>query len=140
MIVINVKVINPDADTKDFFKDKFKFDLDKDIKNTQISENDFESILNDLKFYVNAKPRSGYKINGKDEISIFKKRFKDEKRNIGASSAYRLLYMVDDLEKICIPFHIYHKTSGKKPKLDLTEKEKKNIKKIIDDILKEKKG
>lgn len=31
------------------------------------------------------------------------------------------------------PFHLYHKTSGKKPKTDLTPKEKEEIKKMVNE-------
>ena len=48
-------------------------------------------------------------------------RYKDEYRHIGTSNAYR--------------FHLYHKTSGRKPKLDLTEKEKKLVKKMVEDAV-----
>lgn len=101
---------------------------------------EFEKILNDLLFYSNASPRSGELLVYKKEISIYKRRFKDEKRNIGSRAAYRLLYIIDDTEKICIPFHLYHKKSGKKHKLDLSEKEKQSLEEMITDLMEYKKG
>lgn len=121
----------------DDFKSSYGFDLRRDLKNNSLSRNDFLIIIQDLFYDINAVPIKGDKVTANPPISVYKMRFKDENRNIGSSSAYRLLCMID--ESKAIPFHLYHKTSGKKPKIDLTESEKRKCKKMVDDAVKQRK-
>lgn len=119
---INRRVINPlewKALIKDF-KKEYGFDLEKDLKNVNMTSYEFVKILKDFSFDINSNPIKGNKVTSIPPISVYKMRYKDENRHIGTSNAYRLLCMMD--ENSAIPFHLYHKTSGRKPKLDLTEK------------------
>ncbi|RGB55088.1 hypothetical protein DW114_05305 [Absiella sp. AM09-50] len=120
---INRRVINPlewKALIKDF-KKEYGFDLEKDLKNVNMTSYEFVKILKDLSFDINSNPIKGNKVTSIPPISVYKMRYKDEYRHIGTSNAYR--------------FHLYHKTSGRKPKLDLTEKEKKLVKKMVEDAV-----
>lgn len=89
-----------------------------------------KDILEDLK----ALPINGYKIASSENgrAKVYKFRYKDKARNIGSRGGYRVVCVVVTNTKT-IPFHIYHKRSGKKPKDDLTEDEKKTIRKIAED-------
>ena len=96
---INRRVINPlewKALIKDF-KKEYGFDLEKDLKNVNMTSYEFVKILKDLSFDINSNPIKGNKVTSIPPISVYKMRYKDEYRHIGTSNAYR--------------FHLYHKTS-----------------------------
>ncbi|WP_273477142.1 hypothetical protein [Faecalicoccus acidiformans] len=61
-------------------------------------------------------------------VTAYKLRLKDENRKMGVRGGYRFIYLLilGDIKK-AIPFHLYSKHAGKKPKSDLTEEEKKNL-------------
>lgn len=130
-----MKVINP-LDYEELIKQTKKhygFDLRKDLKNNNLNEDDFFMFIQDLHLAVNASPKKCKVISANAPYAVYKTRHKDDNRNIGTSSAYRLLSMSDGSK--VFPFHLYHKTSGKQHKLDLTETEKKMVKKMIKDAI-----
>lgn len=138
----NIKrtVINPfeDYDTIEDLKENYHFDLRNDLKNVNLKERDFKRFLDDLYLGINSNKPKGAKITAAGNFSVYKIRLKDENRNIGSSNAYRLLYMYNN--QVALPFHLYHKTSGRKPKIDLTPDEKKRVAQMVKDAAKQKKG
>lgn len=135
-----MKVINP-FDFEELIKQikhEYGFDLRKDLKDNKLHEEDFLMIIQDLHLAMEAIPPNAYTVSADGSYKVYKTRYKDNNRNNGASGAYRIISMSDG-EKV-IPFHLYHKRSGKKPKKDLTEREKKMVKKMIDDAVSQKRG
>lgn len=137
MIVINVTVVDilKEDEILDDFSENYGFDLRKDLKVCELTNKDYNRIIKDLVEDVKNLPHSckGDKLFQYNHSAIYKFRYKDEKRSIGTRSAYRFIVLLFCNEKV-FPFHIYHKKSGKKPKLDLSENEKESIKKIVLDI------
>lgn len=137
MIFIKIEVVNPFLPENQWVISNFKsfgFDLNKDLKNVGMKRKEVEMILKDLSLDVSADNINGAKITSKNGISVYKMRYKDQKRNMGSSGAYRLISLILVSEKKAIPFHLYHKRSGKKPKTDLTASEYKKVNELVDDI------
>lgn len=136
MIFIKIEVINPflnEEDTIDIFNE-FGFNLRKDLKYNSLNQNDFISILLDAERSIE-ECKFGNRLYARGDISAYKLRVKDCKNKFGASGGFRFVYILILGESgLAIPFHIYHKHSGKKSKTDLTMKEKSQIKKLIDSI------
>lgn len=112
---------------------RYGFDLKKDIKETLLNENGFLKIFADFIDDFESGLYGDLLYSREDRKVYSRKiRFKDEKRKIGKRSGYRIIYIVKDSYVFII--HIYHKTAGKNSKKDLTEKEKKNLKKLVDEL------
>lgn len=128
-----MRIINP-FDYEELIeqiKEDHGFDLRKDLKTTNLTKSEFDIILQDLYLALTATQKKGTLISANNSLKVYKTRHKDNNRHIGSSGAYRLLSMYDgDSDKV-YPFHLYHKTSGKKPKKDLTPKEKAEVKKMV---------
>ena len=107
------------------------FDLKKDLKAVNLTKESFSMFIQDLYLNFLAIPPKGDLVSASKKRKVYKTRHKDDNRNIGTSGAYRLLSMLDNDTGKVYPFHLYHKTSGKKPKTDLTPKEKEEIKKKV---------
>lgn len=131
-----MKVIDPfeHDDLIEQMKHNYGFDLKKDFKKCRLSQDEFFFMLQDLSL-LRHHDRVITRIN---PFEVHKTRHRDETRNINASGAYRLISLSDGTK--IIPFHLYHKTSGKKPKKDLTESEKKTCKKMVKDAYQQSKG
>lgn len=112
----------------------YNFNLKKDLKNCELSKDEFFMFIQDLHLALNASPKKCKVITANLPFELYKTRHKDDNRNIGTSGAYRLISMSDG-NKV-IPIHIYHKSSGKKPKNDLTEYEKRMLRKMVEDAAK----
>lgn len=135
MVIIKVELVNTllYEDLLDEFKE-YEFNLNKDLLNAELSKKDFERILKDSERKISGSDY-GDRITCEGNVSVYKLRLKDEKRKIGARSGYRFIYLMilGDYNK-AIPFHLYCKHVGKKSKDDLSEKEKKNVKKLVSDF------
>lgn len=106
----------------------------KDLNNNDLSIKDFEMLLKDFGFNIN-NGKLGDKLISDGISSIYKIRFKDKKHNTGSSGGYRFIYiLVVGGINLAIPFHLYSKHFGKKPKIDLTQNEKLQLKNIINEI------
>lgn len=87
MIFIKIEVVNPFLPENQWVISNFKsfgFDLNKDLKNVGMKRKEFEMILKDLSLDVSADNINGAKITSKNGISVYKMRYKDQKRNMGS--------------------------------------------------------
>lgn len=132
---IGMKILNPfdNEELIEQFHRNYGFDLRKDLKDVNLTKNDFFMFIQDLSVaFLTDKPK-GRLISAHKQRKVYKTRHKDDNRNIGSSGAYRLISMFDADKGKVYPFHLYHKRSGKKPKSDLTKGEKEIIKKMVRD-------
>lgn len=130
---IGMMIINPfdDEESIEQMKKEHGFDLRKDLKNVNLTKEEFTKFIQDLYIAFTATPIKGKKLASSDQLSVYKTRHNDDNRNIGTSGAYRLLSMYNCRVNKVYPFHLYHKKSGRNPKNDLTPKEKKEIKRMV---------
>ena len=133
MFNISIEVLDI-LDEKEFWDEvheEYGFNLRKDLKSCELNRKDYNCLFKDIMEDTKYLPSTcrGTPMTRCNNSVAYKIRYKDEKRKIGASGGYRLIFILVHNQKV-LPLHLYHK----KDKKDLTEQEKKNLAKFLKDI------
>lgn len=135
-------IVSPDQIEEIFseFTHRNPFSYKKEYKDYKknfrsMSDNEFEGLLsNELQAaYKNAKPGDYiYHNDKKFKVAILKFRKKDDISNSGKSGGWRLIALVDEINKVLYLLSIYKHSKGKN---DLTPEENKKVRLLCDEYV-----
>ncbi|WP_305084263.1 hypothetical protein [uncultured Faecalibaculum sp.] len=111
------------------------FDLIKDLKRTGLRKSGYARLIQDVTDDVSNNNFGDRLIQSDaiDDLAVYKARYKDTERGEGKRGGYRVILVVG-IGDIAFIAHIYHKHAGKHSKPDLTDDDRKNLRKLVQEI------